>query len=123
MVLIKKIKRYGESRFPSRKPSGKKLPLRPSAIYNKLLGRGVFRIMSNIQDKAFFAKTVNGFRTLTVFAKKAPSQMFDWVPNAPLLGGCCKCGVKVDYECMEFVVAGWYSRKYQRLDETKEILW
>ena len=49
--------------------------------------------------------------------------MFDWVPNAPLLGGCCKCGIKVDYECMEFVVAGWYSRKYQRLDETKEILW
>ena len=28
-----------------------------------------------------FAKILNGFRLLTIFAEKAPSQMLDWVGN------------------------------------------
>ena len=68
------------------KPSVKKLPFRPFAIYNKVLGRGVLRTMSNNQDGAFFARIINGSKTLTVFAKKGPSQMFDWVPDTPLIG-------------------------------------
>ena len=33
-----------------------------------------------------FAKIVNDFQSLTVFAKKAPSEIFDWILNALLLG-------------------------------------
>ena len=29
-------------------------------------------------------KTVNGFKLLTIFEKKAPSQMFDWFENGSL---------------------------------------
>ena len=32
--------------------------------------RGVFRNQSNIYDGVFFAKIVNGFKPLTIFAKK-----------------------------------------------------
>ena len=43
--------------------------------------RGVFKTQSNIYNEAFFAKILNGFKLLTIFVKKAPSQMFDWVEN------------------------------------------
>ena len=44
--------------------------------------RGVLRTWSNIYNKgAFFAKILNGFNLLTILAKKALSQMFDWVGN------------------------------------------
>ena len=33
---------------------------------------------------SFFAKIINGFKLLTIFEKKAPSQMFDWVENMSL---------------------------------------
>ena len=49
--------------------------------------RGVFRTWSNIYNGAFFAKTLNSFKLLTNFAKKAPSQMFDWVENRRLAKG------------------------------------
>ena len=32
---------------------------------------GVFRTQSNIGDRAFFAKIVNGFESLTIFAKNS----------------------------------------------------
>ena len=43
--------------------------------------RGVFATWSNIYNGAFFAKILNGFKLLTIFARKAPSQMFNWVEN------------------------------------------
>ena len=68
--LIKRIRKQGESKIPLCNPSGGKLPLRTSVSYNKLLGGGVFRTPQNIYDEAFFAKIVNGFKTLTVFLQK-----------------------------------------------------
>ena len=43
--------------------------------------RGVFRTGSNIHNEAFFANILNGFMLLTIFGRKAPLQMFDWVEN------------------------------------------
>ena len=49
--------------------------------------RGAFRTWPNIYKGAFFAKILNGFKLLTILAKKAPSQMFDWVANRLLAKG------------------------------------
>ena len=43
--------------------------------------RGVFRTWPNVYEGAFFAKILNGLKLLTILAKKAPSQMFEWVGN------------------------------------------
>ena len=56
LVQIKRIKRQGESKIPLCNPSNRKLPLRPSASYNKLLDRVGFRTMSNIHDRALLQK-------------------------------------------------------------------
>ena len=48
LVLIKKIRRYGESKIPVSNNSDGKLPLKPSRSDNKSLGRVIFRIMSNV---------------------------------------------------------------------------
>ena len=49
--------------------------------------RGVSRTLSNINKGAFFVKILDGFKLLTIFEKKAPSQMFDWVENRSLAKG------------------------------------
>ena len=49
--------------------------------------RDVFRTLSNIYKGAFFAKILNSFKLLTIFEKKIPSQMFDWVENRNLAEG------------------------------------
>ena len=49
--------------------------------------RDVFRTWSNLYNGAFFAKILNGLKLLTIFAKKAPSQIFDWVENKLLAKG------------------------------------
>ena len=49
--------------------------------------RGVFRTWPNIYEGAFFAKILNGFKLLTILAKKAPSQMFNWVGKGLLAKG------------------------------------
>ena len=43
--------------------------------------RGAFTTWLNIYNRAFFAKILNGFKLLTIFARKAPFKMFDWVEN------------------------------------------
>ena len=35
----------------------------------------------------FIAKIPNGFKLLTIFTRKAPSQVFDWVQNRLLAMG------------------------------------
>ena len=49
--------------------------------------RGVLRTGPNIYKGAFFAEILNGFKLLTIFEKKAPSQIFDWVENRRLAKG------------------------------------
>ena len=49
--------------------------------------RGVLRTGPNIYKGAFFAEMLNGFKLLTIFEKKAPSQIFDWVENRRLAKG------------------------------------
>ena len=44
----------------------------------------ISRNQSNIYEGAFFAKTVNAHKPLTIFTKKTKSQIFDWVLNTPL---------------------------------------
>ena len=46
--------------------------------------RGVFRTWSNIYNGVFFAKILNSFKLLTIFAEKAPSPMFSLVENSLL---------------------------------------
>ena len=41
----------------------------------------------NIYNEAFFAEIPNGVKLLTIFARKAPSQTFDWVENRFLAKG------------------------------------
>ena len=53
LMLIKGIRRYSECKIPLPNPSGGKLLFRPSVSYNKLLGSGVSRTLSNISDEAF----------------------------------------------------------------------
>ena len=43
--------------------------------------RDVFRTWSNIYNGLFLAEIINFFKLLTIFAKKAPLQMFDLVKN------------------------------------------
>ena len=51
------------------------------------MGRVAFIILSNIHDGwSFSTKIVNGLRKLTIFAKKALPQMFDWIPKTPPIG-------------------------------------
>ena len=51
--------------------------------------KDVFRNQSNnqstIYNEAFFAEILSGFKLLTIFAKKGPLQMFDWVENRLLV--------------------------------------
>ena len=49
--------------------------------------RSVSRTWPKIYEGAFFAKILNGFKLLTIFAKKSPLQMFDWVENRILAKG------------------------------------
>ena len=49
--------------------------------------RGVFRTWSNITMEIFFAKILNSFKLLTVFAKEVSSQMLGWVENRLLAKG------------------------------------
>ena len=49
--------------------------------------RDVFRTWSNLYNGAFFAKILNGLKLLTIFAKKVPSQIFDWIENRLLAKG------------------------------------
>ena len=49
--------------------------------------------VANITKELFFAKLLNGFKLLTVltiYAKKCPLQIFDWVENRLLAKGL-KC--------------------------------
>ena len=46
--------------------------------------RGVLGTQSNIYDGTFFVKILKGFQPQTIFEKKAPLWMFDWVLNTPL---------------------------------------
>ena len=56
LMLIKGIRRYSECKIPLPNPSGGKLLLKLSVSYNKLLGSGVSRTLSNIYDGAFLQK-------------------------------------------------------------------
>ena len=47
----------------------------------------VCRTLSNIYKRDLFVKILNSFKLLTIFEKKAPSQMFDWVENRSLAKG------------------------------------
>ena len=62
LVLIKRIRKQGESKISLCNPSGGKLLLRPSASYNKLFGRIVLRILSNIQDGALLQNQATALR-------------------------------------------------------------
>ena len=49
-----------------------------------ILGRGVFRTLSNVYGGAL-CKNSQRVNTVNRFCKNAPSQMFSWVLNTPLL--------------------------------------
>ena len=62
-VLIKRIRWQGESKILLCKASGENLLRIPSTSYNKVLGRVVLRILSNIQDGFFL-------HPLTIFLRR-----------------------------------------------------
>ena len=43
--------------------------------------------MANITMELYLAKILNVFKLLTIYTKKDPSQMFDWVENRLLAKG------------------------------------
>ena len=45
--------------------------------------KGVFKILSNIYDEAFFRNSLR-LKAVNYFRKNARSWMFDWVLNTPL---------------------------------------
>ena len=55
-----------------------------------------FRILSNIPSKIRNGTPIRKQHTpltrLTRFCKKAQLQMFNWIPNVPLIGGDVKMG-------------------------------
>ena len=84
-VLIKGIRSYGESKIPLHNPSGGKLLLRPPASSNELLGRVLFRTLSNIYDQVFLRIWPTNLRR-DCFLKNSSAAMFDWVLNTPPKG-------------------------------------
>ena len=79
---MKRFRRQGESKILLCNSSGGNFLLRPSSSYNKFLGRVAFKILSNILSKMYDGAPL----------RKAPPQMFDWIPNAPPIGGTVNVG-------------------------------
>ena len=75
-MLIKRIRRQSDAKIPVCNPVGGKLLLRPSTSYNKLLGRVVLRILSDIQDGALLQKYTRAIRCW-LFLQTAQPQMFE----------------------------------------------
>ena len=65
-----------------------KLPLRPSASYNKLYNKISIISLDSCETSTmeFFCKNSQRPKDVNYFCKKAPPQMFDWIPNAPPIG-------------------------------------
>ena len=107
----------GESKIPLCDPSGRKLLLRPSSSYNKLMGWVAFRILSKIHNGALLQKQSTVLACWLFLQKNSNADVwldfkcaFDW--------RCCKCEVSVDCKCMEFVATGCCTGKKLRLDQT-----
>ena len=53
-----------------------------TTLFSGLFQRRIKKLVEHLQW-SFFTKTLNGFKLLTIFAKKAPSQILNWVENSP----------------------------------------
>ena len=72
-----------------------------------LLGRVAFRILSNIHDEAVLQKYPTALKRL-LFPRKSSTT------NVQQNSDCtsdCQCVVWIDYKCMEFAAAGWFTVK------------
>ena len=57
-----------------------------TTLFSGLFQRRIKKLVEHLQW-SFFTKTLNGFKLLTIFAKKAPSQILNWVENSPRVKG------------------------------------
>ena len=64
------------------------------------------------------AKIINSLKKSTISARKLHCRCLTGCKMRLWLERCCKCRVKVDCKCMEFVAAGWCAGKYLRPDRT-----
>ena len=53
-----------------------------TTLFSGLLQRRIKKLVEHLQW-SFFTKILNGFKLFTIFAKKAPSQILNWVENSP----------------------------------------
>ena len=58
------------------------------------------------------------FQWVDYICRKGPTADVQLYSKCSSVWRCCKCGVKVDWKCVEFVIAGWCTRKWLRLDQT-----
>ena len=93
LVWIKITKGQCEPKFFLCNPRSRKILLRASANYNKLLGRVAIRILPNIHNEVPPMKTINGLKTLTV-SLKIPT--LNCIPNRLRFEKCSQCGVQLE---------------------------
>ena len=93
-------------------------PIRESFISNLLRAIISYWTESHLESyqtftMELFCKKNQRPKDVDNFRKKTPSQMLEWIPNAPPIGK-----VLVNCECMEFVAAGCCAGKQLRLNRT-----
>ena len=107
LVWIKRIRRQGDSRFPCVTP----------VVETFSSDRITFRIPSNINYGAPVWKLPTGLARW-LFPQKCSTTDLRQDSKCRSVKRCCKFGVRVDCKCMEFVAAGWCTRKWLRFHQT-----
>ena len=106
-MWIKRIRRQGDSRFPCVTP----------VVETFSSDRITFRIPSNINYGAPVWKLPTGLARW-LFPQKCSTTDLRQDSKCRSVKRCCKFGVRVDCKCMEFVAAGWCTRKWLRFHQT-----
>ena len=58
------------------------------------------------------------FQWVDYICRKGPTADVQLYSKCSPVWSCCKCGVLVDWKCVEFVIAGWCTRESLRLGQT-----
>ena len=85
LVHIKQIRRQGESKIPLRNPSDMKLLLRPSQAKISYWTESHLESCQT-STMELFCKNSQWSKDVDCFRKKAPLQIYSWIPKAPPIG-------------------------------------
>ena len=98
-------------RIPSNISDGALLRKQPTALTCRLVPQ------KSPSDVALLRKQPTAL-TCRLLPQKSPSTDFRQDSKCGSDWRCCECGVWVDCRCMEFVAAGWFTRKWLNLYQT-----